>query len=115
MRTSSEFAALFAGDLQKARWLFQAVPLGNGSALAVGGLSIGSGGVLNASEIFIPTTNGSAPFGEWRPAADMRSPRQDFELAVLKDGRVMALGGFMASTEIYNPEQVPSFLENYRL
>lgn len=95
----------FAGEMQSPRWLFQAIALPNGSALAIGGLSIAKGGVLNSTEMFIPATNGSLK-GSWKSVAAMNTPRQDFAALAMEDGTVMAVGGFMASTEIYDPEKV---------
>ena len=88
------------------RWLFEAVPLANGSALAVGGFGIASGGVLNSTEIFEPAEGGRPPYGAWRQVADMHTARQEFQLVTLDGGAVMAIGGFMALAEIYNPDQV---------
>ena len=96
---------MHAGDLQSPRWLFQAVALPNGSALAIGGLSIAKGGVLNSTEMFIPAKDNSLQ-GSWSEVAAMNTPRQDFGAVLLNDGTVLAVGGFMASTEIYDPAKV---------
>lgn len=96
---------MLAGDLNNARWLFQAVALANGSALAVGGLGVASGGVLNSTELFVPSNQGS-PTGTWQQVAEMKVARQDFAALLLPDGRVLAIGGFMAGAEIYDPDQV---------
>lgn len=98
----------YAGDLRAARWLFRAVALPNGSALAMGGLSIAEGGVQNSTELFIPAQDGS-PIGVWKQVSGMNTPRQDFAAVLLDDGTVLAVGGFMASAEIYNPSQVSIF------
>lgn len=88
------------------------MPLPNGSALAIGGLSIAKGGVLNSTELFTPASNGDLE-GTWTPVAAMNTPRQDFAAVLLDDGTVLAFGGFMASTEIYDPSQVSqAFLIN---
>lgn len=49
--------------------------------------------------------------GEWIPMPDMLTPRMDFAMASLGDGRVMVAGGYdgfgplsLASTEIFDPE-----------
>lgn len=101
----SERKPIHAGDLSSARWLFQAVALPNGSALAIGGLSIAKGGVLNSTEIFIPAKDNGLQ-GSWSEVAAMNTPRQDFGAVLLDDGTVLAVGGFMASTEIYDPAKV---------
>ena len=88
------------------RWLFEAVPLANGSALAVGGFGVASGGVLNSTEIFEPAKGGRQPYGSWRHAADMHTARQEFQLVTLDSGRILAVGGYMALAEIYDPGQV---------
>ena len=88
------------------RWLFEAVPLAKGSALAVGGFGIASGGVLNSTEIFDPVEGGLPPYGAWRQVANMHTARQEFQLVTLDSGGIMAIGGFMALAEIYDPDQV---------
>lgn len=98
-----------AGNLQSPRWLFQAVALLNGSALAFGGLSVAKGGVLNSTELYHPS-NASDRQGGWTRAADMNTPRQDFAAVLLSDGSVLAAGGFMASAEVYNPTKVSPWL-----
>ena len=76
--------------------------LPNGSALAIGGLGIASGGTLNSTELFIPAKDSSLQ-GSWTEVAAMNTPRQDFGAVLLDDGTVLAVGGFMTSTEVYDP------------
>lgn len=79
------------------------VRLLDGRVLIAGGWDGGfTGGTLAEADIFNPATD------LWSPAAPMSIPRQAACATILKDGRVIVIGGgtpqgVVATTEIYDP------------
>jgi hypothetical protein len=75
----------------------------DGGVLACGGWT---GDAVTASAEFYSIWD-----NEWLPMPDMLTPRMDFAMATLADGRVIVAGGYdgigplsLASTEIFDPE-----------
>jgi hypothetical protein len=71
--------------------------------LIVGGED-GSGAVTSAAEIFDPRT------GQWTAVASLNTPRTEHSAELLRDGRVMIIGGrnltsALAGIEIFDPER----------
>lgn len=94
------------GSLSVPRVGQRAVTLDDGRVLVVGGR--GGAGILRSAERFDPHT------GRWSPAAPMQDSRDQFDLIKLRDGSVLAGGGyglpsgagaqtFLASVERYDP------------
>jgi N-acetylneuraminic acid mutarotase len=71
--------------------------LADGKILVAGGQSLieGSRRVIAIAELYDPST------GTWSLTGDMTEKRRDHKALLLKDGRVMVVGG--ASAEIYDP------------
>lgn len=102
------------GSMITPRRQFQMVALSDGRALAAGGNAVFSAGAsgfttvfFNSSEIYDPLN------GNWTSTGDMSTPRSDFQMVLLPDGRVLAAGGTpdnvnappesLSSSEIYDP------------
>lgn len=82
------------------RYRAGAVVLHDGRVLVSGGESTGlnSGGQTRRSaEIYEPDGN------RWTPASPMTEPRSGHQLVLLKDGRVLCVGGGTSLAEIYDP------------
>lgn len=98
----------WTGSMHVRRGAFNAVALADGKVLVTGGMS---GGELPdvtveaSAEIYDPAT------GRFTLTSPMSVPRYKHGMALLKDGRVLVIGGQsegafgprLASTEIYNP------------
>lgn len=96
------------GSMHVARGVFNAVLLSNGRVLVAGGMSSGelpNVMVESSAEIYDPVA------GRFEPTGSMSSPRFKHGMALLRDGRVMVVGGQkdgafgerLASTEIFDP------------
>lgn len=91
-----------AGSLNTAHWAHTATLLKDGKVLVAGGLSgfTWPYGIASA-ELYDPAT------GTWSETGPLLSPRFSFEATLLKDGRVLVVGGchgnILASAELYNP------------
>jgi N-acetylneuraminic acid mutarotase len=84
-----------------ARGMASAVTLTSGKVLVVGGTSDGTG-ATSSTELYDPPAN------SWSSAPSMTTPRSDFPLPRLNDGRVLAIGGTsgtsaLSSSEVFNP------------
>jgi N-acetylneuraminic acid mutarotase len=79
---------------------FEAVLLGDGNVLVMGG-EAAFGNVTNTAEIYNPSTN------SWTMTGSMALPRIDHQAVLLNDGRVFVVGGTLVNgsseAEIYNP------------
>lgn len=88
-------------DLITGRAMHTATLLEDGRVLVVGGMGQGSGqGVsLTSAEIYNPVTN------EWSTAGNTQIARQDHVATLMKDGRVIVVGGVGGTlqSEIYDP------------
>ena len=108
-----------AAPMSAARWFHSATLLVGpgcaqscGKVLAVGGADP-SGEVghdhradaVTTTELFDPTAN--AGLGSWTPADDLNGARSSHRVVTLKDGRLLAAGGYngveLSSAEVYNP------------
>lgn len=95
-----------AGTMQTPRWNHRAVRLHDGRILVMGGASSESeeGNILSSAEIFDPET------GMWSLTNSMRRERRALGVVVLKDGRVLVVGG---KAEANNDDQALSAVEVY--
>jgi hypothetical protein len=98
----------WTGSMRTSRGAFNAVALHDGRVLVTGGMS---GGELPdvtveaSAEIYDPD------LGRFMPTAPMSAPRYKHGMALLKDGRVLVIGGQtggafgpkLASTELFDP------------
>ncbi len=94
-----------AGSLTTSRNIHTATLVPSGKVLLVLAGATTAGASLNAAEIY-DVTNG----GTWSTAGDMIAGRALYDLRVLNDGRVMAIGGgdqytlvSINNVDIYNP------------
>ncbi len=79
--------------------------LADGRVLVTGGINwyINEGKVYDVAELYDPTT------GEWTATGSLLTPRNQHRVALLDDGRVLAVAGYaergvpMASAELYDP------------
>ena len=92
------------GAFDTPRILFQMVLLPNGNVLAAGGQSQPPNGdsPLASAEIYNPTA------GTWTTTGPLTTPRASFEMVLLSNGNVLAVGGndnnvTLASAEVYSP------------
>lgn len=78
-----------AGTMSTPRWNHRAVRLRDGRVLVLGGVSNASANeqVLSSVEIYDPES------GAWRETTPMRRERRALGAALLKDGRVLVVGG----------------------
>jgi len=82
------------------RWLHAAVRLGDGRVLVAGG-----GAYTPTAELYDPATN------RWTPTGSMSVDRYDFTATLLRNGRVLVVGGYSLSSvgrstelsELYDP------------
>lgn len=86
------------GDLATARRGAQAVVLGDGRVLLVGGSSTGRRlnygyAALASAELYDPST------GFWTPAGSLALAREDFSLVALPDGGALVVGGIVGSDD----------------
>ena len=92
-------------SLATPRYFFQMVLLPNGSVLAAGGQNFIDSNMpyLASAEVYNPTTN------TWTATASLATARANFQMVLLPNGNVLAVGGFsfgsgdLASAELYNP------------
>ncbi|HYO64487.1 MAG TPA: kelch repeat-containing protein, partial [Archangium sp.] len=92
------------GSMARTRQFHSATLLGSGKVLVVGGdrNSPGDGGI-SVAELFDPTT------GSWSSAAPLNVSRTYHQAVLLRDGRVLVMGGEgasyspSASAELYDP------------
>jgi hypothetical protein len=98
-----------AGKMHTPRFNHRAVKLADGNVLVVGGLRDypGVGHAVADAEIYDVKT------GAWRKTASMESARRSLAAVLLKDGRVLVVGGAsnatkgnrqLSSAEIFDPE-----------
>lgn len=88
------------GPMTVARFDHNAIRLGNGRVLAIGG---DASGATASCEIYDPAT------GKWSVAASANSPRHLSTATLLPSGKVLAAGGVitkypLASAELYDPK-----------
>lgn len=80
-----------------------AIRLADGRVFVIGGQSGYGSGVLDSTEFFDPAT------GRWSPGPSLHTPRYDFKLVPLRDGRLLVAGGRgadkseLSEAEIYEP------------
>jgi hypothetical protein len=95
------------GPLAEARGLHTATLLADGRVLITGGGPAswaGAGAYLATAELYDPST------GTFSPTGSMSTPREDHTATLLRDGRVLIIGGndygshTTASAEIYDPK-----------
>ncbi len=104
--TSVTLAPSFAGAaLATGREAHSATLLPDGKLLVAGGRNPRSGdasGALKTTELYDPAT------GRWTEVGTLNTPRFDHTAALLRDGKVLVVGGrnsggLLDSTEIYDP------------
>lgn len=83
------------------------VALKNGKALLAGGTNATNTTDFSSAELYDPET------GQWSQTGALNTPRRNSTLTVLKDGRVLAVGGarglpdgnrFLSTAELYDPQ-----------
>jgi hypothetical protein len=103
--TQSAAGWLATGDMSVGRYLQTATVLPDGSVLVAGGRSddaSGPGQSLASAEKYDSTR------GTWTPSADMANRRSAHTATLLRDGKVLVVGGYndwaaLDSAELYDP------------
>jgi hypothetical protein len=91
------------GDMTQGRWGHTATQLPNGLVLIAGGSDPDSRGrKFRTAELYDPAT------GRWTATGDMAQARTGHSATLLRDGRVLVVGGnggglFLDSAELYDP------------
>ena len=87
------------GGMSVGRVFHTATLLGNGKVLVVGGATdrCPSLGPLSSAELYDPAT------GKWTTTGGLKSGRCGCAATLLRDGRVLVVGGAGSSAEVYDP------------
>lgn len=92
------------GSLSVGRFAHTATLLTNGKVLVAGGYSDSSGGALASAELYDPTAAGCGTgiTGCWTAVASMTTARFGHTATLLPSGKVLAAGGYSATSEVYD-------------
>ena len=94
----------FTGSLHTPRYLHTATLLQNGKVLVAGGFDVDFfldeplGPPLNTAELYDPET------GAWNFTGNLNTPRGTHTATLLRDGKVLVVGGSGDSAELYDPQ-----------